>query len=83
MTAPASFPEPGDLGPEAILRCFARADLPAPARKGRGEPAGGLAALADRYDAFILDGYGVINVGAEPCPGSWPRCGRSARPARR
>ena len=23
----------------------------------------------DRYDAFILDGYGVVNVGAEPVPG--------------
>ena len=69
MTALASFPEPGDLDPESILRCFARAELPAPSRKGRGEPADGLAALADRYDAFILDGYGVINVGAEPVPG--------------
>ncbi len=26
-------------------------------------------ALAGRYDAFILDGYGVVNVGAEPVPG--------------
>ena len=29
----------------------------------------GLAALVDRFDAFILDGYGVVNVGAEPVPG--------------
>ena len=63
------LPEPGDLEPEAILRCFARARLPAPPRRGRGEPAEGLAALAGRYDAFILDGYGVVNVGAEPVPG--------------
>ena len=65
------FPEPGDLDPETILRCFAhaRARLPAPARRGRGEPAAGLAALAGRYDAFILDGYGVVNVGAAPVPG--------------
>ena len=63
------LPEPGDLEPEAILRCFARAELPVPARRGRGEPAAGLAALADRYDAFILDGYGVVNVGPEPVPG--------------
>lgn len=69
MAAP--FPEPGDLDPETILRCFAhaRARLPAPARRGRGEPAAGLAALAGRYDAFILDGYGVVNVGAAPVPG--------------
>ena len=67
--APMSLPEPGDLEPETILRCFARARLPSPARRGRGEPAPGLAALADRFDAFILDGYGVVNVGAEPVPG--------------
>ena len=63
------LPEPEDLEPEAILRCFARARLPAPARRGRGAPAPGLAALSDRYDAFVLDGYGVVNVGAEPVPG--------------
>ena len=63
------LPEPEDLEPEAILRCFGHARLPAPARRGRGEPAPGLAALSDRYDAFILDGYGVVNVGAEPVPG--------------
>ena len=63
------LPEPGDLEPLSILRCFARADLPAPLRRGKGEPAAGLAALAYRYDAFILDGFGVINVGREPIPG--------------
>ena len=65
----ASIPGPGSLDPEAILRCFGRARLPAPVRKGMAEPAAGLVALADRYDAFILDGYGVINVGPEPVPG--------------
>ena len=69
MAPPTPLPEPGDLDPEAILRCFARARLPAPARRGRGEPATGLAALADDFDAFILDGFGVVNVGAEPVPG--------------
>ena len=64
-----AFPEPGDLEPETILRCFARARLPTPARRGRAEPAPGLAALVDRFDAFILDGYGVVNVGPEPVPG--------------
>ena len=67
--ASAAFPEPRDLEPATILRCFQRAELPTPVRRGRGELAGGLAALADRYDAFILDGYGVVNVGAEPVPG--------------
>ena len=70
MTTPLPpFPEPEDLAPETILQCFARADLPAPRRRGRAEPAPGLAALAECYDAFILDGFGVINVGAEPVPG--------------
>lgn len=70
MTVRLPLPEPGDLDPEAILRCFARVGrAPAPPRRGRGEAAEGLAALANRYDAFVLDGYGVINVGAEPIPG--------------
>lgn len=67
--APVPLPAPGDLEPEAILRCFAHARLPTPARRGRGEPASGLAALVDDFDAFILDGFGVVNVGAEPVPG--------------
>ena len=71
MTAPLlpPLPEPRELEPETVLRCFARADLPAPPRRGRAEAAGDLVALADRYDAFVLDGYGVVNVGPEPVPG--------------
>lgn len=65
----AALPEPDALTPEGVLRCFARARLPAPRRRGRAEEAAGLAALAGRYDGFILDGYGVVNVGAEPVPG--------------
>ena len=66
---PVCIPEQESLDPESILDCYERARLPAPPRKGRAEPAAGLPALADRYDAFILDGYGVINVGPEPIPG--------------
>ena len=66
---PVPVPEPESLDPESILDCYERACLPAPTRKGRAEPAAGLLALAERYDAFILDGYGVINVGPEPIPG--------------
>ena len=65
----ASIPSPESLDPEAILRCFGQARLPAPVRKGKAEPASSLVALAGRYDTFILDGYGVINVGPEPIPG--------------
>ena len=65
----APIPDPESLDAEAILRCFGQVRLPAPVRKGKAEPAAGLVALAGRYDAFILDGYGVINVGPEPIPG--------------
>ena len=64
-----SIPEPESLDAESILDCYELARLPAPVRKGRAEPGSGLPALVDRYDAFILDGYGVINLGPEPIPG--------------
>ena len=68
MSAPA-IPAPESLDVESVLDCYELAHLPAPPRKGRAEPAANLLALAGRYDAFILDGYGVINVGPEPIPG--------------
>ena len=64
-----SIPEPESLDAESVLDCYELARLPAPVRKGRSEPAPDLLALIDRYDAFILDGYGVINLGPEPIPG--------------
>ena len=64
-----SIPEPESLDAESVLDCHELARVPAPVRKGRAEPAPDLLALVDRYDAFILDGYGVINVGPEPIPG--------------
>ena len=66
---PVSIPEPESLDAGSVLDCYELARLPAPVRKGRAEPAANLLALVDRYDAFILDGYGVINVGPEPIPG--------------
>ena len=66
---PVSIPEPESLDAESVLDCYELARLPAPIRKGRAEPATNLLALIDRYDAFILDGYGVINLGPEPIPG--------------
>ena len=64
-----SIPNPESLDAGSVLDLHERVRLPAPARKGKAEPAASLLALADRYDAFILDGYGVINVGPEPIPG--------------
>ena len=65
----ASIPGPESLDAESVLHCYEQARLPAPTRKGRAEPAANLLALVDHYDAFILDGYGVINLGPEPIPG--------------
>ena len=64
-----SIPKPWLLDAESVLDCYELARLPAPVRRGKAAPAANLLALADRYDAFILDGYGVINVGPEPVPG--------------
>ncbi|MDE0455691.1 MAG: HAD hydrolase-like protein [Chromatiales bacterium] len=64
-----SIPEPDSLDAESVLDCHELARVPAPVRKGRAEPVPDLLALVDRYDAFILDGYGVINLGPEPIPG--------------
>ena len=66
---PVSIPSPESLDAESVLDCYELACLPSPARRGRAEPAANLLALAERYDAFILDGYGVINLGPEPIPG--------------
>ncbi len=65
----SSIPGPESLDAESVLHCYEQARLPAPTRKGRAEPAANLLALVDHYDAFILDGYGVINLGPEPIPG--------------
>ncbi len=65
----AAIPSPESLDAGSVLDCYELARLPAPVRRGEAEPAANLLALADRYDAFILDGYGVINVGPEPIPG--------------
>jgi HAD superfamily hydrolase (TIGR01459 family) len=50
-----------------------RARLPAasfPAEAGQGRT---LADLADRYDGFVLDAFGVLNVGDTPIPGAVER----------
>ena len=69
MVSAASIPSPVSLDAASVLDCYELALLPAPGRRGRAEPTENLLALVDRYDAFVLDGYGVINVGLEPIPG--------------
>ena len=64
-----SVPGPEALDASAVLGCGERARLHGRVRRGKSEPAADLASLVDRFDAFILDGYGVINIGPEPIPG--------------
>lgn len=56
---------------EACARYEAvRGRLPSARFPDRPETAPDLAALADRFDAFVLDGFGVLNIGAAPVPGA-------------
>ncbi len=44
--------------------------LPAAKTKGAAVPVSGIADIADRYDAFLLDAFGVLNVGQTAIPGA-------------
>ena len=48
----------------------ARHRLPDVASDGRAVPVSGILELAERYDAFLLDAFGVLNVGATAIPGA-------------
>ncbi|MEM9248009.1 MAG: TIGR01459 family HAD-type hydrolase [Pseudomonadota bacterium] len=43
--------------------------LPPAADGGRAEPVDTLADLADRFDVFLLDAFGVLNIGEQAIPG--------------
>jgi glycerol-1-phosphatase len=43
--------------------------LPAPVRVGRAVAVGNLDALADHFDVFLLDAFGVLNEGERAIPG--------------
>ena len=68
-----------DATPDALLdaahaEAFAayeaiRDRLPAPVRTGRAVAVGDLGALADRFDVFLLDAFGVLNEGERAIPG--------------
>jgi HAD superfamily hydrolase (TIGR01450 family) len=47
-----------------------RARLPQALAEGKAQRVANLAALAGRYDAFVLDAFGVINVGETAIPGA-------------
>jgi glycerol-1-phosphatase len=50
-----------------------RARLPAARFAAASLHAANLAEVADRYDAFVLDAFGVLNVGNTPIPGAVAR----------
>lgn len=49
---------------------WARHLMPKPTFPTRSEQADGLYELKDRFDVFVFDAYGVLNVGAQPIPGA-------------
>jgi HAD superfamily hydrolase (TIGR01459 family) len=50
-----------------------RARLPSALFPAQSLTASDLSAVADRYDAFVLDAFGVLNVGDTPVPGAVAR----------
>ncbi|MCB1494037.1 MAG: HAD-IIA family hydrolase [Rhodobiaceae bacterium] len=55
----------------AFLRYEAvRPRLPAATYPEASEAIGGIGELADRFDVFVLDAYGVLNIGASAVPGA-------------
>lgn len=50
-----------------------RARLPLAIRQGAARPAESLATLSDSYDLFVLDSFGVLNVGERPISGAVAR----------
>jgi len=63
-------------GSAAVFRRYEalRARLPAmPPSAARPQIVPDLCAVADRFDAFVLDGFGVLNVGSAAVPGAAAR----------
>lgn len=86
MTAPTT--DPFDVrpdGPWAFARYEAvRSRLPTADFAGvETRRAADLAAIAEHYDAFVLDGFGVLNVGLTAIPGAVERMAELARMGKR
>ncbi len=60
-----------------------RPRLPAATFPARSLHAVNLASVADRYDAFVLDAFGVLNVGDTPIPGAVARMAELRRLGKR
>jgi len=63
------------LDADSVLRRYAeiRPRLPAARFPPRTQEVSSLADIAGEFDVFVLDGYGVLNVGANPVPGAAER----------
>lgn len=75
--APAGAASKPPFAPDAAW-AFARyeavrARLPAAEFPAASRHAGTLSDIADRYDGFVLDAFGVLNVGDTPIPDAVPR----------
>lgn len=68
----------GGLDAEGAFRRYeaVRGRLPAAAFPAASRRAATLEEVADGYDAFVLDAFGVLNVGATPIPGAVERMAR-------
>lgn len=63
---------------EAVRRSLPRADFP-----GNSRPVDGLGALAAGFDVFLLDAFGVLNVGEGAIPGAVDAVRRLQRQGKR
>ncbi len=72
-------------GPDEVFALYqnARPRLPAPPRRGAARPVPDLAALADRFDLFLLDAFGVLNIGETAIPGAADRIADLTRAGKR
>ncbi len=71
MRSPEIAPVPTVPLAEAFSRYEAiRARLPAATFAGAPRPTTSLLEVADRYDGFVFDSYGVLNVGETAIPGA-------------
>ena len=76
-------PAPADPAEIFALYQAARPRLPVPPRRGAARPVADLGAIADRFDLFLLDAFGVLNIGEAAVPGAIDRVRALVRAGKR